>query len=680
MINYNLDYLNFDAYGIKRSIKQKLSENPYFTDYIFEDSNFNTLLDTYAQFFQVIMFYLNSAAAESMFQDVNFYENISRMVKLINYNAAGYSTPLVEANITITSEQSTKILPFTTFPVNTKSANGTNEIKYSTIDYSILSNGSNNYVRLYAGGWKVYNEIKVATGIPYEEFILNNLYSDSTKDDIFAYPHLKVFVKRQVNNADKYYEFKFAEGRLEYTDNTNNRLNPANRAGGTLFYNEIQQTPYSPTSKVFELSLNEYKQARIKFGNGIYGEKLQPADELIIFYLQAIGEDSNIGANAIDVTSTLKPEVDGISDTLLAKILFDNGYISRNDDGSIPTVTPELSLQAVNTLASTLPEKEENVDDIRYFAPKSFSQQNRLVTREDFDYFVRSNSVWRSGIADVKVMNNAEYISTFYRWLYNLEIRMNDILKTSTTVSYITDELRAKYDYYWSDACDFNNIYIFIQYKTTGTISNNIKVDLLNKMQSRKCLTSEPIIMTPVTKYFCPCAYPILGIDQNQNVLDTYFNFDAFDTLYENYIEVTIDSATLMSAEAIRTKVINTFTTYFNIDTQRIGNVINLNQLHGNILAIDGVKEVRTVFKANSANENYNLDDTETNQDMPRVTEFAIPGISMAAWCTDIVEGADIDIITGTHKLENFQFPQLLDDMTNRVKLISDTTFNFDVI
>lgn len=653
MLNYNLDYLNFDAYSIKRVVKQKLSENPHFTDYLFDDSNFVTLLDTYANLFQMLMFYLNSSAAESMFSDTHFYENITRITKLIDYRPKGYSSPQVLLHVGSSSGESFTLPPFMHFTVDKKRATRNKEIVYTTANSVYFSeNETNVSFPVIAGTWKLYNKALFAQGIPYEEFVLNNLYSDHTKEKIFAFPHMKIYVKRHyskipgmpVENKYKYYEF------LPTVD--------------TLFFNEEEQRVQTSVSQIFELTLNEHKQVKIRFGNGIYGEKLIAGDELVIVYIEAIGRDSNIGPRAIEIDDTIVKrnlKIDRLYSQDFQQILQDVGYTNLTLD---EYETKHL-YNITNNLASSLPSNEEDVDEIRENAPRHFKTGNRLVTREDFDYFIRSSSGWRKSIADVYVMNNAEYISTFYRWLYNLELRLVREFNEEKK-SFITDELRAKYDYYWSDACDFNNVYIFVQYYG-GPVKNKFKETIINAMNGKKCLTAEPVLMTPLLKNFVPCAFPIFGL-QNEKFLDIPYNFYNWDERFENYFEITVDSATTLSPEIIRIKVINSINDYFSVSNQKIGGIINLSELHGFILAIDGVKEVRTVFKA--------FDPFNTKD----IKEFVVPGLQFAAWTNDIVDGADLDLISKTHKLENFQFAQLQDDMENRVKIITDSTYQFNII
>ena len=61
--------------------------------------------------------------------------------------------------------------------------------------------------------------------------------------------------------------------------------------------------------------------------------------------------------------------------------------------------------------------------DIRENAPQWFKTGNRLITKKDYEYFITSNraSIF-SGIIDVKCMNNWDYLTTFYRWLYNMAL------------------------------------------------------------------------------------------------------------------------------------------------------------------------------------------------------------------------------------------------------------------
>jgi hypothetical protein len=67
---------------------------------------------------------------------------------------------------------------------------------------------------------------------------------------------------------------------------------------------------------------------------------------------------------------------------------------------------------------------EEDVDTIRENAPNWFTTGNRLVTKFDYEYYLKNTGVGSSivgaDIVDAKCMNNWEYLASFYKWLYDL--------------------------------------------------------------------------------------------------------------------------------------------------------------------------------------------------------------------------------------------------------------------
>ena len=87
--NYQLSfnsYAAFDATTLKSLMQQRLIDGGVFTDQIFEGSNFNSLLDVIAYSYHVLLFYLNRTANEASFSSAQLYENVNRIVKILNYN------------------------------------------------------------------------------------------------------------------------------------------------------------------------------------------------------------------------------------------------------------------------------------------------------------------------------------------------------------------------------------------------------------------------------------------------------------------------------------------------------------------------------------------------------------------------------------------------------------------
>ena len=107
--------------------------------------------------------------------------------------------------------------------------------------------------------------------------------------------------------------------------------------------------------------------------------------------------------------------------------------------------------------SSTSAIKEEGVEEIRERAPHWFKMNNRLVTKEDYEFFIMNEPYMSSMFNSVKVMNNWEYVATFYRWLNQL-----GLTKHGDPGFYLNPARFTKYGgASLSDAVDSNNVYIW---------------------------------------------------------------------------------------------------------------------------------------------------------------------------------------------------------------------------
>ena len=96
-------YATFDALTLKQLIKDRLNAGGVFTDQNFEGSNLNAIIDVVALSYHYLLFYLNTTSNESLFNQTSLYENMNRLVKLINYNPVGYKTALLSFEATANS-------------------------------------------------------------------------------------------------------------------------------------------------------------------------------------------------------------------------------------------------------------------------------------------------------------------------------------------------------------------------------------------------------------------------------------------------------------------------------------------------------------------------------------------------------------------------------------------------
>ena len=90
-------YTAFDALSLKNLIKDRLNQKSFFTDQNYEGSNLSSMIDIVAYSYHVLLFYLNQTSSESTFTETELYENINRIVKIIDYKPVGQQT----ANLSI---------------------------------------------------------------------------------------------------------------------------------------------------------------------------------------------------------------------------------------------------------------------------------------------------------------------------------------------------------------------------------------------------------------------------------------------------------------------------------------------------------------------------------------------------------------------------------------------------
>ena len=103
--DFNLDvnsYAAFDATSLRDLIINRLNDQNIFTDQVFQGSNMSSMVDIVAYSYHVLLYYLNKTSSESMFSDSVVYENMNRIVKLLNYKPVGYRSSTVSFQCTST--------------------------------------------------------------------------------------------------------------------------------------------------------------------------------------------------------------------------------------------------------------------------------------------------------------------------------------------------------------------------------------------------------------------------------------------------------------------------------------------------------------------------------------------------------------------------------------------------
>lgn len=655
MPNINEDYLRWDSESLKKLIVQKLSEDPNFTDFIFQDSNLTTLIDVFAYMYDTLTFYLNHGASEAMFTDSQIYENMNRIVKMLGYNPAGFTSAMVDAlYITRTEFQndldnsswagvSQKILPkYTSVDTGLSDSKG-KQIFYSLVDVRFLEpvNGqfsplSEDRTKLVNGRWKLYERTFLADGIPFETVELDAL--NLTEDDenietnYVSHPYVEVHIKR-FNSSTGVYDWLPFKGISE----------------GTIFSDA--ESIYSSTDNVYELRLNERKKYSLTFGDDIHGAKLRDGDEIYVVYLEGNGEEAEINANVLNETNgQMTLSVAGMdNDTYLE-------LIGINPD-DLPTQDQLDEIYISNTSESTQFNEVENVNEIRTNAPDWFRMGQRLITKQDFNQFVLKQ--FQEDLFDARTMNNWEYLNEFLGWL--------DGIRDCEGGTRLKPDIRER-DYPYVDSCDFNNVYIWAKFKGQAIDSALIEQEMTN----RKCLTSEPVVLKALDTHFIPCLSGAFGDTSSCIIGENGYDYryiDPDDTSrrgwdpdVENFIEITKDNKSVVTPEKVKSEAGSILRDFFKEKNNTIGGIIDLRDLHGNFLAIEGVAAVKTVYQ-------------KTVND--QITRREFNGLSFAAWTQELAGGEDKFVFNGNVDLKNFQFPRLDIDanlqIDKRIKVVYES-------
>jgi hypothetical protein len=525
-------YVAFDATSLRQLIINRLNEQGVFTDQNFVGSNLAAIIDIIAYSYNTLIYYLNKTSTESMFSEAQLYENINRIVKLIDYSPVGNQTSTLTFNCSAQGlTQGTYTIPLYTYVVannlsfsfnsNTTFAKTTNNTVES------LDNLSNN--ALLHQGQYVESPVYVAAGNSNEVVTLN------PGNDIADHFNIDVYVK------------PLATGVWQKFTSTPN-----------LFLENGTATKY-------QIRLNENKYYEITFGNNINGIQLQTGDQVAVYYLASNGVNGVVGPNTLNNNSQLV-----VYNTLQYNQIINDVY-----GGQYNYITSNTTntLSFANANNSTPFNTAETVASIRNNAPSNYRSQNRLVTTSDYISFVKTN--FANLITDAYCVNNTDYIAGYMQYYYNIGI----------TNPQITD--RALFNQVtFSDSCNFNNIYLIVVPKSNAYVPNYLlpaqKQFIRSSIGTSKVATTETVFVDPIYKAIS------LGVTSSP----TTFNPSTESGVCVLNIKKTTSS--LRSNQAIINDVVNVFTTYFKTNNITLGQTLDVRSLNQQIYSIDGIQTFYT--------------------------------------------------------------------------------------
>lgn len=532
-------YAAFDAISLRNLIIQRMNDQGIYTDQNYIGSNLAAIIDIISYSFNTLMFYLNRTSTESIFTEAQLYENISRIVKLLDYKPIGYQTS------TLAFQCSAQNLNAGFYTIPRYSYLTVAGVPFSfneDVSFAVTTDlqateltDLTNKKLLYQGIYRE-NPLYRASGDLNEVVTINisNILIDHFNIDVYVYENRQSRWVQYSNVPTLYTEQAF--------------------------------------SRSFEKRLNSDLLYEISFGDGINGRKLEEGDQVAIYYLQSSGQQGVIGPGEL---STAAKSI--FNTSTFAQLLTE----VNNEQFTFLNTNQLNNLFFNNVVGSTIPKDIETADDIRKNAPANFKSQYRLVTKSDYETFVKTN--FSSFINDVKVFSNWEYTGDYLKYF-------NDIQVSPTSFRQI---LLNQISY--ADSCNFNNIYVCCvpkvsQQSTLKYLLPAQKELIKTDIDALKTLTSEITFLDPVFKAVS------IGVKTNDGVVVSDKDFCR--------LEIIRSLNSKRSFRSIASEIETIFKDFFNPMNAKLGGTFEYSTLTKSLLAVDGVFKIIT--RRLDTNETFN--------------------------------------------------------------------------
>jgi hypothetical protein len=585
-------YVAFDAMSLRQLIINRLNEQDVFKDQNFLGSNLAAIIDIVAYSYHTLIYYLNKTSSESMFSEAQLYENINRIVKLIDYSPIGFQTSTLAFNCSADSlDQSLYTIPRYSYIISNNILYSFNEdITFvKTQDQILESLDELAEQKLLFQGLYQEHPIQTASGDDNEIIILN------PQDNLVDHFNIDVYVRPKQTQR---WEI--------YTPSAN------------LFLED-------GSAKKYEIRLNQNKRYELKFGNDVNGVKLNTGDEVAIYYLASQGQNGVVGPGAINNSQLVR--FNTLQFNEIINDVFADQFRYLTDDEM-------LNLKFRNFASSTPIKDAETVDQIRQTAPANYRSQYRLVTTRDYEVFVRTN--FTNLLADVRCVNNWDYVAGYLKYFYDI-----GITEPSKTERALFNQVQ------YADSCNFNNVYLLV---VPRSVSRNLdylvpaQKELINSsLLTSKMATTETVFMDPVYKAIS------IGITSSLLTVDPVVEEELCE------LEIIKRTSSRRDNQSIVNDIVNTFQKYFARNTTKLGQTVDTRSLTQQILDVDGVETFFTV----------RVDDPTIKSE----------GLSLFIW-NPVYPDRDKNVTTNNIPLRYFEYPFFnnLETLATKIKVTAVPT------
>ena len=320
-------FTNLDFDQIKTSIKDYLRANSTFTDFDFEGSNFSVLIDTLAYNTYITAFNSNMIVNESFLDSATLRENVVSLARNIGYTPRSKTCSKAQVTITGTVTENTPSATLSAGLVCVGTANDTSYIFSvpENITTKVGNNGSVIFDKIDIYQGTFLTKTFTVDGSLDQRFILNNSNIDTST--------ISVYIKGAYDSGLGV-EYSLVENILNINS----------------------------TSEIYLIQEVQDEKYEIIFGDGRFGKKLENNSVVTVHYIVTDGKEGN-GASQFTFQSTLKT-------SLGTPILLTGATVTTNQ-------------------SSQNGAEIEEINSIKYFAPKIYSSQYRAVTARDYEAIIK---------------------------------------------------------------------------------------------------------------------------------------------------------------------------------------------------------------------------------------------------------------------------------------------------
>jgi hypothetical protein len=362
-----------DFDSIKSNLKTFLQSQPEFTDYDFDGSALSVLLDVLAYNTHYMGYYLNMVGNEMFLDTAQLRESVVSHAKLLGYTPRSRVASQALINVSF-SEVVGGSNSSMTLPRFTRFTSAPKDGK----SYNFVSVEQRVETK-DANGNFVFESVAIKEGEPIS-YVFE--YDASTNEkQIFELPEvgidtatLQVRVQKGADNFS-----------LE-----------------TFELAQDATSVVSSTDAVYFLEENRNGRYQIYFGDNVIGKALDNGNLVLVSYIVTSGDEAN-GIDTFKLSSNPKPGSTGVVEVA-----------QESSSGQL----------------------EEDIESIRFTAPKSFISQNRAVTKNDYEALINQNYPY---FDSVSVWGGEEASPPVYGKIFFSVKPAGNYEVTQTEIQYIKD-------------------------------------------------------------------------------------------------------------------------------------------------------------------------------------------------------------------------------------------------